>query len=155
MEQNSDCLPFFTSPLLSFDQMKNHLIVFEPNSAHTQSPSGAKESERDKAIKKVHFYFNWFIVFIFIFAEFFFIRESNEQIGLWLFRIPQWKSKTKRHTIGIANKALSTRLVDAVAVAAIATIRQDDNHGDCAACTMEIEIYVQHEIEVLHENFQQ
>ena len=90
MEQNSDCLPFFTSPLLSFDQMKNHLIVFEPNSAHTYTKSIRSETESNK---KVHFYFNLFIVFIF--AEFFFMHESNKQIGLWLFRIPQWKSKTK------------------------------------------------------------
>lgn len=82
------------------------------------------------------------------------MHESNKQIGLWLSRIPQWKSKTKAtHNWNCEHGLILTRLVDAIA--AIGTISRDDKHFDCAVCTMEIEIYVQHEIEVLHENFQQ
>lgn len=61
------------------------------------------------------------------------------------------KSKTKAtHTIGVANHwrpYLDT-------AGRRHKIRRDDYDVDCGCvCTMEIEIYVQHEIEVLHETF--
>ena len=113
-------------------------------STHTKSIRSETESN-----KKVHFYFNLFIVFIF--AEFFLCTNQINKSDSGFSESRNGNRKQKPHNWNREHGLILTRLVDA----AIATIRRDDNHCDCAVCTMEIEIYVQHEIEVLHEKFQQ